>query len=736
MIGISRLRRCFAVTALPHYFGKGRRRSRMAHLALTKLTSEPLEPRLLLSVSPNNENSAVLDPWIQGPVVAVSPVTRAPDSAALVDPEQTISFSPDLRQEKVLPIDNESAASAPDADQVASAAADQSIEVRVPGAIPSHGDDKGAAKAKPTPEWVFGTDDRVHVGRDNMTMYPWTTIGRTWTIWPDGTDTVGTAAVIGHRTLLTVGHLVYSSAHGGWASQIYFSPGQDGLKLYDWFWDTDRKRSEFQFFGEGRATSFVTYNGWINNGDWNYDMAYVTLDRDIGDYTGWMGWGYNNNDSYFQNRLMNTAGYPVDIDPDHYDMWYTNGTIQTVNANNFQTLTDVEHGQSGSPFWNFDGSSRVMYAAASSGFKDGNGNPSYNQFTRITQSRFTDMQNQVANDGTATDLPDLVDYDTWFNTDFSFFNVGGGTISVTAYPRNNGTAAAGSFKVSFYASTNTTISPSDVLLGETTISSLAPFNWTEATWSGNLPNLPQGKYYVGWIIDSANTQGEFNEGDNTGYIAGEQLDIKRFDLDGKKSPTAAGYTGVQATDLYSPALGRGWAGGKVKGFDTKAANVLTRDGNKGKDATFRIALPAGSDFDATLYFYDKKASKPFDIFAEGTLAVNDLVVAKNTLRTVHVSGTVGGDGTLDLHLVGKGFILNGIDLNSEVSTGAASPTANLLKVVSEGGAPESSADDRLEATYQAVAVARALNAQSDLPSLDSLFQRLGQDSSGSRKRLG
>src|SRR5437868_2286884 len=76
----------------------------------------------------------------------------------------------------------------------------------------------------------------------------------------------------------------------------------------------------------------------------------------------------------------------------------------------------------------------------------------------------------------AIDLPDLVDYDSWFNTDFGGVSSTtvhpGDSWSVTSIPRNNGTATAGSFDVSFYLST----SPYsfDYYLGQTTISSLAP----------------------------------------------------------------------------------------------------------------------------------------------------------------------------------------------------------------------------------------------------------------------
>lgn len=687
------------------------RHKKPRHHGTSRLISEQLEPRLLLSAS--SELHPLPDPSVQGAAIAVAPVTRAADSASLVDPGQLMTLNLRLRQEKLLPFNGAAQANGgetPATDIVEGAAPSRVAGGLLPGS--NHGGDG------PHAEYVFGNDDRSPVGRSNMTTYPWATIGRTWTKWADGTESSGTAEVIGPRTLLTAGHIVYSADHGGWASQVYFSPGQDGQRLQDSFWNTDFKRSDYQVYGESRATSLTTYPGWINSGDFNFDIGYVTLDRDIGDFTGWMGWGYNNDNNYFQNRLMNTAGYPGDLTPDDYDMYWTSGTIQTVNANNLQTQIDTFPGQSGSPLWNYSSAdgSRVIYATNSSQWADDKGNPIYNQFTRITQSRFADMQNRVNADGRANDQPDLVDYDQWFNTDAAFFNAGNAnSLAVTAYPRNNGTAAAGSFKVSFYASTNTTITTGDIFLGETTIASLQPLSWATANWSGALPSMPNGQYYVGWIIDSGNSQAEYQEFDNTGYID-QTLNVQQtnlhLDFNARNSPAAAGYVGVQPDTLFNAATGYGWTDKKTKGFDTKSGNSLLRDGHQGKSGTFRVAMPAGSTYDATLSFYSKKATT-FDVFAEGVLAVNDLSVPAGSARSVRITGTVGDDGTLDLRFAGDhGFVLNGIDLIGQ--------GVNALKSTSADAATD-------------LAKSHAAQA-SEIQSLDRLFSEFGQKVATLRRR--
>ncbi|NEP23910.1 MAG: hypothetical protein F6K49_18480 [Moorea sp. SIO3I6] len=49
------------------------------------------------------------------------------------------------------------------------------------------------------------------------------------------------------------------------------------------------------------------------------------------------------------------------------------------------------------------------------------------------------------------------------------------------------------------------------LLGSDTISSLDPFNWDYATWSGSFPNLNPGSYYIIGFIDPSTSIDEFDD---------------------------------------------------------------------------------------------------------------------------------------------------------------------------------------------------------------------------------
>jgi V8-like Glu-specific endopeptidase len=357
-----------------------------------------------------------------------------------------------------------------------------------------------------SPNQVIGADDRIQVGRGNMTTFPWSTIGRVWVLWKDGTQASGTGAMVNERTMLTTGDLLYSSTHGGFAAEVVFSPGQDGAALLDPFLNTSFARSEYQPYGEVFGTQVTVFNNWINNADLDSDIGFVTLDRNIGNYTGWLGYGYNNNDSAFQGVIANNAGYPAELVPGNYDMFYSSGTIQTVNPGNFQSQIDVTAGESGSPLWLYTpaNGNQIIYGVAAAG------SATFNQFARITQSVFTSLQTTISNAGAATDLPDLVDYDSWFNANLAYITPKslstGDAFSAAAPIFNEGTAAATNFSVSFYASSDTTLSNDDVLLGTANVSSLAALSSAYVTAQGTMPALASGNYHLVWAISSSQSQ--------------------------------------------------------------------------------------------------------------------------------------------------------------------------------------------------------------------------------------
>ncbi|WP_448266096.1 trypsin-like serine protease [Nostoc sp. DSM 114159] len=381
---------------------------------------------------------------------------------------------------------------------------------------------------------LFSPDGRTKVS--NTTTSPFSAIGKMRIHWkgPDGViDTAddiiinGSGAMIDSYHFLTAGHCVYDTRYGGWADKIEVMLGSKGNII------AGTNRADYEYYSEAKSVYTRSFDGWTQGDQtksetFQYDIGLVTLDRNIGNFTGWFNYGYDDNLS--SGTLVNVTGYPSDkFDSnsdgkfDNYDMWTQSGKITSTTDSILRSNElDILPGNSGGPLWlnNSNTNKPTIYGVASNETTS-NKTPLYNEFARITSTRYNEIQNWIDQDNTArqpTDKADLVDSDVWFNTTLGSFNNKtikyGENFSITVYPRNNGTAATGTFSVSFYASTDANITDnigSHYLIGNTTISSINPFNSGTATWSGAFPNIPIGNYYVISFLDPTNSIPEFDE---------------------------------------------------------------------------------------------------------------------------------------------------------------------------------------------------------------------------------
>ena len=349
---------------------------------------------------------------------------------------------------------------------------------------------------------AFDPEDRTHVPINQITTYPFRANARLTADF-DGEEELlpgsGSATIIGPYHAITAAHVIFDLEFSadGYAKSATISPAQDGDALTPF----DNQRSDYQPYGQARATRFRTFTAYTEDKDLNWDIAMITLDRNIGNFTGHYGFGYDNNDDFFTENTATINSYPgaasgLMVDGEATDgmkMFTQSGNAASYEVTPHQLRTNTMNGAKGQSGGGVSFADETVYAVVS------HGSPTegeYVAYTRITEHVFDSFVAGMTLDDTdkpAVDKPDLVDADTWFDealatTSRQAVNIGD-SISVGSYVYNMGTAAAGSFNVRYHLSVDLEVDSTDYFLGDVSVSSLAAFAMANPTLTANCPDM-------------------------------------------------------------------------------------------------------------------------------------------------------------------------------------------------------------------------------------------------------
>ncbi|MFX1377927.1 MAG: trypsin-like serine protease [Promethearchaeota archaeon] len=230
-----------------------------------------------------------------------------------------------------------------------------------------------------TPEisYPFPPDDRVRI--NNTSIFPWSTITKLYITAADDTEWIGSGAMLDEFHVLTCGHCVYLHGHGGWASEIVVVPGM---------------RGPYRPFGQAFATNYRTYTEWTQSEMFQHDWAVITLDRTIGNQTGWMGRKTEAPSDPIYQGTLHTAGYPGDLDLGEY-MYYDSDVGKNADAYNHWYWMDTAAGQSGGPVWQEENGSYYILTVNAYEYENG---ADANFGTRLNQDKFDQINIWLASD--------------------------------------------------------------------------------------------------------------------------------------------------------------------------------------------------------------------------------------------------------------------------------------------------------------------------------------------------
>jgi subtilisin-like proprotein convertase family protein/V8-like Glu-specific endopeptidase len=390
------------------------------------------------------------------------------------------------------------------------------------------GPDGRVASAGAGPRYVFGPDGREQVF--DTTAYPFSAVVQIAADHGNGDWSHSSGAMISEFHVLTAAHCIRdpSTSGGAFAQRVTVAPGNDGDHWGGTSSFDSLLQSNGRYFGEAESVLLRSFS-WSTS-DWDYDIGLITLDRSVGSQfgTGYFGYGWNSDNSFFFDN-WNSAGYPADRNSDgssHHQFVAFDPITSVLPHQVRSNALDMNPGNSGGPLWMFDGVSECTIYGVASHMSESGGVPRYNSWTRMTQDKFDAFGAAIAEDKVnqlPVDRPDLVDWDRWFNTSLASASSSsispGQSFSVTSFPRNNGTASAGPFKVRYRLSADTVYDVSDVLLGTVDSAGVGMFDWSTATCTtSSFPSVPAGSYHVVWQLDVAGTVAEFVESDNTGFL--------------------------------------------------------------------------------------------------------------------------------------------------------------------------------------------------------------------------
>jgi hypothetical protein len=374
------------------------------------------------------------------------------------------------------------------------------------------------------------------------------------------------------EVILTAGHCVYKRDNDstgndfGFADRIWVYPGWDGNGL------TLGNPDVLQNYGWAATGGLGAFTGWTVDGNFDWDLGLIRVNRAVGMLTGWYAWrsGGACDTLFYNNPSFPSEGCGVAGLHNGRDMYNWNGNFDSCPGNQMHInttpgcFTALWGGQSGSNVYDIVGDNRYAHGVASNSNRTTSGNYA-KMWTSFKDYMVDDFE--PAARGAALDIQALE-----VRVTPTTITAGSSTSTATAQVPNPTNANPGSATYGFkmYLSTNNNISVSDTVLADRqyTYNYAAMQNVTLNTGNVTIPrNTPSGTYWVGMELDAGT---DANNGNNDSDL----WDATQITVNGVADIVANSCSAPNGTAYHGDSISVGY-NVENEGGDPSNATTLT-----------------------------------------------------------------------------------------------------------------------------------------------------------------
>ena len=353
-------------------------------------------------------------------------------------------------------------------------------------------------------------------------MWPYTPTVKIYAHWPSGETTTCSGMLVQALTLVTAGQCVYTH-------QTDLCPAGEESCWVDDLEAIPAYSNGEEPFGKSGYQTILTWTAWTEAENSTYDMAAVQLRYPIGAPLGWLGIGFNTDDSFFTNQSFNNTSYPLSTPFSGETMAEWTGAFNSAETNILHIEGIGDSGQIGAGIYGADG---IVYGILTNPDACGE-----TLVTRITYDKFAAVSEFIELGLPKADL-DLAVFDVHADP---LWHIPGHLINhLDFYVQNfsNEDLPEDTYTFDVYLSPDAIITTADEWLGAVTYTGTLPANTgTRLSFSSNavlvIPSVIQGNqpngdtFYIGVISPLADDI--YTDNSSTNYYQPEPVWVNDSD---------------------------------------------------------------------------------------------------------------------------------------------------------------------------------------------------------------